>query len=75
MAGPPKVEELTEPQRRALRRRQIGLFGTDSIFGPGTTLAALRRRGVVVGRQPHADLTAVGEQLCNQLESGEPENG
>jgi hypothetical protein len=76
-ASPPKLDELTPHQRRALRRRQLGMFVPDSVHGPGSSLAALRRRGVIVGRQPHAELTPHGEQLCCLLDhqQGETDNG
>ena len=67
-AVPPTIDELTGPQKRALRRRQLGMFGPDSVVGPGTTVAALRRRGVIAGRQPHAELTDIGQRLCSQLD-------
>jgi uncharacterized protein (UPF0335 family) len=67
-ASPPTVEELTPHQRRALRHRQLGMFVPDSVHGPGSSLAALRRRGVIAGRQPHAEVTPHGEQLCRELD-------
>ncbi|RST30136.1 hypothetical protein HMF7854_04325 [Sphingomonas ginkgonis] len=66
---------LSPAQRRALARRQLSLVGPPSIFGPGTTLAALRRRGLIVGRQPHAELTTLGERVCRSLDRKENRDG
>lgn len=62
------MRALTIAQRRSLLRRQLAAFVPDAIFGPGSTLAALRRRGVIEGRQPHARLTPLGQRLCRRLE-------
>lgn len=62
------IGELTPAQLRALKRRQTAVFMPEAVFAPGSTLAALRRRGIVVGRQPHAELTPEGEKLCKQID-------
>ncbi|MGE5563151.1 MAG: hypothetical protein ACM3ZV_07545 [Bacillota bacterium] len=62
---------LTPAQVRALTHRQLGLDMPDSVFGAGSTLAALRRRGLIRGRQPHAELTALGERVCRRLDRRE----
>jgi hypothetical protein len=59
---------LSHAQREALRRRQLALFMPPAVFGHGSTLAALRRRGIVVGRQPHAELTPFGERVVRFLD-------
>ena len=65
---------LSPAQRRALRRRQFAMFMAPAICAAGTTLAALRRRGLVAGRQPHAELTPFGERVCRILDRQENEN-
>lgn len=66
---------LTAAQRRALRMRQAAMFMADAVFGPGVTLAALRRRGLITGRQPHAELTPLGERVCRRLDQQESNDG
>lgn len=43
----------------------------DCVFGRGGTLSALRRRGIISGRQPHAELTPLGERVCRALDRKE----
>ena len=53
---------LTPSMRDTLRRRQPDLFGEGAVVtGPGMTLKALRRRGVVEGVAPRARVTELGE--------------
>lgn len=62
------MPSLTPAQERALRTRQLGMFSPPAVFGPGTTLAALRRAGLVQGKQPHAELTTKGEEVARSLD-------
>ena len=41
----------------------------DSIFARGATTAALRRRGIIKGAMPHAELTELGVAVCGRLEA------
>jgi hypothetical protein len=66
---------LTNAQIRALKFRQLAAFMADAVNGPGSTLAALRRRGLIAGRQPHARLTPLGERVARRLERQENKNG
>ena len=66
---PTKIaRELTGPQRRALRHRQTAVFMPEAVFARGTTTSALRRRGIIKGAMPHAELTELGEAVCERLE-------
>lgn len=66
---------LTRAQVRVLRMRQTAIFMAEAVFGHGATLAALRRRGLIKGRQPHAELTPLGERVCRRLDRlQEPDN-
>jgi hypothetical protein len=63
---------LSLAQARSLLCRQLGIERPDTMYGRGNTLAALRRRGLVVGAQPHAELTPKGERVCRLLERKRP---
>lgn len=71
MADEPDVKkiakELTEPMKRALRHTQTAVFMPEAVFARGATTGALRRRGIIKGAMPHAELTPFGEQVCEAL--------
>jgi hypothetical protein len=67
-ADPAKIaKELTEPMLRALRHRQTAICMPEAVFARGATTGALRRRGIIKGAMPHAELTRLGEDVCQYL--------
>lgn len=69
------ASELTDPQRRTLRRRQRSLFPDPAeAAGHGMTMRALRARGIIEGAMPHAKVTDLGEQVCAIAQIDGPEN-
>jgi hypothetical protein len=73
--GGGRVPTLTKAQIRALKFRQLAAFMADAVHGPGSTLAALRRRGLIIGRQPHARLTPLGERVARRIQRQENAHG
>lgn len=68
------IKSLSDNQRAMLHGRQFDMFdgpaiGTLTGKGKGPVIAALKRRGLVVGNRPYTRLTALGQRVVEALDA------